>query len=234
MSSHELSERPAAPLVSVVVPAYNPESFLLETIASAESQTHPNCEVVVVDDGSNKPESLELLERVTDRVRLVRQANKGLAGARNAGIRNARGEFVVPLDADDLLEPQMVEQCLAAQHRRPENGFVYFDYTVFGDSHYVEKPGEYNLYRLLNENFMACCCFFPSPLAVRVGGLCSCRCLACRLFAIAFGLWVRSFCNVVQLLWPPRLSPQCLLLLANSMHETRRFGSPCTLGCLFT
>ena len=158
-------------LVSVVIPAYNPEPFLLETIASAEAQTHPNCEVVVVDDGSDRPESLELLSQVEGPgVRLIRQDNKGLAGARNTGIRHAQGEYVVPLDADDLLEPQMVARCVEELHANPDAGFAYFDYTVFGDTNYVERPGEYNLYRLLNENFMACCCFVPKSVWEQIGG----------------------------------------------------------------
>jgi len=159
------------PLVSVVIPAYNPEPFLIETIASAEAQTHSNCEVIVVDDGSDKPESLELLSQLERQgVPVVRQENKGLAGARNTGIRHAKGDYVVPLDADDLLEPQMVERCVEELQANPDAGFVYFDYTVFGDSNYIERPGEYNFYRLLSENFMACCCCMPKVAWEQIGG----------------------------------------------------------------
>ena len=84
------------PLISAVIPAYNPESFLLETVASVERQTWPNWEAVVVDDGTDRPESLDILaaieQRGDPRIRVVRQENRGLAGARNTGFREARGE----------------------------------------------------------------------------------------------------------------------------------------------
>jgi GT2 family glycosyltransferase len=162
------------PLISTVIPAYNPESFLLEAVVSVERQTWPSWEIVVVDDGTDRPDSLELLasleSRNDPRIRLVRQENRGLAAARNTGFREARGQFVVPLDADDLLAPKMMRTCHEALARRPDCAFAYFDYRVFGDSNYLQQPGEYNVYRLLNENFMACCCFLPKTVWEQVGG----------------------------------------------------------------
>ena len=161
-------------LVSVVIPAFNPEDYLLEAVASVERQTDSNWECIVVDDGTNEPESRALLDsleaRGDPRIRVVRQENEGLAAARNTGFREARGEHVVPLDADDLLEPEMIAVCRDELAAHPDRGFAYFDYHVFGDNHYLEQPGEYNVYRLLNENFMACCCFVPKRVWQAVGG----------------------------------------------------------------
>lgn len=168
------AERSALPLISCVVPAYNPETFLLETVASVERQTWPNWELIVVDDGSEDAASLEILRSIESRndprIRVVRQENRGLPGARNTGFRHARGRYVVPLDADDLLEPAMMQVCHDALVVRPDCGFAYFDYHVFGDSHYLQQPGEYNVYRLLDENFLACCCFVPKSVWEQVGG----------------------------------------------------------------
>jgi glycosyltransferase involved in cell wall biosynthesis len=93
-----------APLVSVVIPAYNGGELLRAAVDSVLAQTYEPIEIVVVDDES--PEPIEpFLTEVLDRIRVVRQANTGTAGARNRGVREARGEFVALLDQDDLWDP---------------------------------------------------------------------------------------------------------------------------------
>jgi glycosyltransferase involved in cell wall biosynthesis len=141
-------------LVSIVIPAYNPTSYLLEAIASASAQTHPNVEIVLVNDGTDKPESLAVLEQASRLVNAyVEQPNRGLGAARNAGFRVTHGEYVVPLDADDLLEAAYVAQCLTAL-RDSNAAFAYTDFQVFGTEAYQERAGEYNLYRLLDRNYL--------------------------------------------------------------------------------
>jgi glycosyltransferase involved in cell wall biosynthesis len=141
-------------LVSIVIPAYNPTSYLLKAIASASAQTHRHTEVVLVNDGTDKPESLVILEQASRLVSTyVEQPNRGLGAARNAGFGAAHGEYVVPLDADDLLEPAYVAECLTTLCDS-DAAFAYTDFRVFGTQTYRERPGEYNLYRLLDRNFL--------------------------------------------------------------------------------
>jgi len=143
------------PLVSIVIPCYNPAGWLEETLASAGKQTHPAVEIVLVNDGTSDPASLELLRRLAPQAaRYIEQPNRGLAAARNAGFAAASGEYVVPLDADDRLQPAFVAECLAAMDAHPEAAFVYTDYRVFGDRSYVERTREYNLYELLSRNIL--------------------------------------------------------------------------------
>lgn len=94
------------PLVSVIIPAYNASVFLPATLRSVLAQDYPNFEVWVVDDGSTDGTAaiVEGFAREDDRVNLLRQQNAGVAAARNRGLQAARGEFVAPLDADDLWE----------------------------------------------------------------------------------------------------------------------------------
>ncbi len=99
------------PLVSIVIASYNYGRFLGEAIASALGQTHGNIEVVVVDDGSTD-DSVAVAGRFP--VRLVAKSNEGVARTRNRGAREARGEYLVFLDADDILQPTFVERCLRA------------------------------------------------------------------------------------------------------------------------
>ena len=104
----------ADPAVSIVVLNYNYGRFVAAAIESALAQTAPGCEVIVVDNGSTD-DSAEVIARYADRVRVVRQpVNIGQGQGYNLGIAAARGEWIVWLDADDLLDPDAIATCLAA------------------------------------------------------------------------------------------------------------------------
>jgi glycosyltransferase involved in cell wall biosynthesis/GT2 family glycosyltransferase len=141
--------------VSIVIPAYNPQPFLLEAIASARAQSCGAVEIILVNDGTSTSAGLTVLHAAAPAVdRYIEQPNLGLAAARNAGFRAASSEFIIPLDADDLLEPNYARVCLAALAQHPDAAFVYTDYRVFGSQSYVEYAPEYNFYRLLERNYL--------------------------------------------------------------------------------
>jgi glycosyltransferase involved in cell wall biosynthesis len=103
------------PLVSVLVPAFNAARHLGTAIESVLTQTYPALEVVVVDDGS-RDDTAQVAQRMAQRdrrVRVLRQTNKGVASARNAAIAASTGEYVAPLDADDVWYPTKVERQVA-------------------------------------------------------------------------------------------------------------------------
>jgi glycosyltransferase involved in cell wall biosynthesis len=116
----------SSPIVSVVVPAYNYAGYILETLDSVFSQTLGDIEIIVVNDGStdNTAEVLRPL-REAGRIKYVEQANGGLASARNTGFREARGEFLAFLDADDLWPPDKLEWQVAAMRGDPKVIVVY-------------------------------------------------------------------------------------------------------------
>lgn len=123
------------PSVAVVVPVFNPGRLLIETVESVRRQTQP-CELVLVDDGSTDAETLKVLASLdTDDVLVIRQENAGAGSARNAGIRATRATYILPVDADDLIEPDYVEQAVDVLERRPEVGVVYCRADRFGDAH---------------------------------------------------------------------------------------------------
>jgi glycosyltransferase involved in cell wall biosynthesis len=97
-----MASLPVPTLVSVIVPSYNAEAYLAETLVSALAQNWQPLELIVVDDGSTDG-SVAVAAGFSDRVRVVACPHRGLAAARNAGIAAARGEFLLHLDADDLL-----------------------------------------------------------------------------------------------------------------------------------
>jgi glycosyltransferase involved in cell wall biosynthesis/SAM-dependent methyltransferase len=109
-------------LVSVVIPCFDQSAFLEEAIESVLAQTYPHFELIVVDDGSTDT-SAEVARRHPG-VRLLQQENRGLPAARNAGLREAAGEFVTFLDADDRLKPRALEIGLRTLRERPDCAFV--------------------------------------------------------------------------------------------------------------
>jgi glycosyltransferase involved in cell wall biosynthesis len=108
-----------APLVSILIPCYCAERWLVQTIESALAQTWPHCEIILVDDGS-RDGSLALARTFEPRgVRVFAQANAGASAARNRALREARGEFFQFLDADDLISPDKISTQLALLATHP-------------------------------------------------------------------------------------------------------------------
>jgi len=120
------------PLISVIIPVYNAERTVLETIGSVQQQSLTDFELIVIDDGSTD-DTFERLERVRDRrLRVFTYENGGPSAARNRGIGHARGEFISFIDADDLWTPDKLELQLAALRRHPHAGVAY-SWTAFID-----------------------------------------------------------------------------------------------------
>lgn len=99
--------------VSVIMPCFNGESFVAEAIESVLAQTYSDVELIIVDDGSTD-QSVAVIRRFGDAVRLFTQANQGPSAARNKGLRAATGEFIAYLDADDYWEPHFIESMISA------------------------------------------------------------------------------------------------------------------------
>jgi glycogen(starch) synthase len=117
--------RSSEPLVSVVIPYHRLDRFVEETIRSVFEQEHQRLDVIVVNDGSLRPDDVILAELATRfPIRLLTQRNAGLGRARNAGIAQSRGAYVLPLDADNLLRPAFVRRCLDVLEVEPTVAFV--------------------------------------------------------------------------------------------------------------
>src|SRR5579859_7287264 len=122
------TEGEAGEVVSVIIPAFNAATNIRQTLDSVRAQTHQAFEVIVVDDGStdNTCAVVEEFVRQDSRFRLICQANRGVGDARNAGIREARGKYIAPLDADDFWYPEKLEKQVARLVQGgPEIGLVY-------------------------------------------------------------------------------------------------------------
>ena len=121
---------PHKPLVSVIVPAYNVEPFLAETLASVQWQTYREFEVIIVDDGSTDRTS-EIVQQFVEkdaRFILLRQPNANMAAARNAALKQARGEWVAFLDADDAWLSEKLAAQLDLLEQAPRANLLFTDY----------------------------------------------------------------------------------------------------------
>jgi glycosyltransferase involved in cell wall biosynthesis len=115
--------------VSVVIPAYNSEQWIGETLDCILSQTYRNLEIIVVDDGSQDSTgsvAASKLKTFPGRWEIVRQDNKGLPGARNAGFKASHGEWVLFMDSDDLLHPETITRLMSSAESAAENVAVVY------------------------------------------------------------------------------------------------------------
>lgn len=117
--------------ISVIIPAYNVAPFIRETLETVFRQSFTDYEVIVINDGSPDTEDLErILGPYGERIRYIKQGNRGASAARNTGLRAAQGEFIAFLDADDLWLPNYLQEQMRFIHER-NCDLVCADATVF-------------------------------------------------------------------------------------------------------
>ncbi len=136
-----------SPLVSIIIPFYNAERYLTQTLRSAIAQTWENKEIILIDDGSTDGVLFKLNDYKSERIKIFQQENKGAAAARNFGLTKAKGDFIQFLDADDLLSPNKIEKQVLALQDEPNKlavcSTVHFpddqDPLFFSPSAFEEK-----------------------------------------------------------------------------------------------
>jgi hypothetical protein len=142
----------------VVIPCYNQGGFLHQAILSVFEQTFEDFEIVIVDDGSTDPATVVVIDALDlERVSVIRQDNAGLPHARNTGISASVGEFVVTLDADDMLADTYLEALAAALDGAPDAAYAHCWAELFGDFRSVWATRPPNPYQLLLSNSVVGC-----------------------------------------------------------------------------
>ena len=141
----------APALVSVVIPAYNACLTLAQTLDSVLAQTYPNIEIIVVDDGSTDA-TAEVLKTFGEKVRSIHQKNTGLPGARNAGCKSARGEFIALMDADDLCMPERIATQVGVMLAIPEAVLCSTDFSAFSESGLVARSHGATYYSMIQNS----------------------------------------------------------------------------------
>lgn len=162
----------SGPLISVVVPCYNYGEYLVETIDSVLYSTFIDLEIIVVDDGSNDPATIEVLQSIKDKpkTRIMHQSNKGVAAARNNGIAAANGKYILPLDAEDLIHPTFLEKACWIMEFYPEVGFVSSWVKAFGTEKWTNDSPQYNFYNQLFHNYICGTSLIRKEAFIQAGG----------------------------------------------------------------
>jgi glycosyltransferase involved in cell wall biosynthesis len=162
------------PRVSVIVPCHGQAALLPHAVASVVAQTFEDWELVVVDDGS--PDDTAAVARAlaarwpARRIRLVEQPNGGLAAARNAGVAAARGELILPLDADDEIEATFLARTVAALDADPAASIAFTDVRRFGNDDGVWRMGPFDLAQLRSANRATCTSLYRRSVWEQAGG----------------------------------------------------------------
>lgn len=161
------------PLISVVIPHYNLGEFLPEAVGSVLASDYPALEVLVIDDGSTDVASLEVLDSLEasgdSRLRIVRQANTGLSGVRNAGARLAKGDWVAFVDADDAVGPDFFRRAAEILRRYRNVHIVASWVRFFGNDNGIWHAWNLQFPYLLAHNLMIPICLVRKESFLRFG-----------------------------------------------------------------
>ena len=157
--------------VSVIIPCYNQGRYIDEAVDSVLEQSFDDFEIIIVNDGSTDEETNRILDDYSrEKTRIIRTDNQGLAAARNNGISEARGEYILPLDADDRIAGTYLEQAVRLLDRNPDFGIVYCRAQLFGAAKSEWVLPAFSLDEMLLDNVIFCSSVFRRKDWDTVGG----------------------------------------------------------------
>ncbi len=162
------------PLVSIVIPFYNMQDFLAQTIDWALASTYPAIEVILVDDGSTD-ESGVIAKRYAARdecISFLSQENQGVSVARNFGISHAHGTYILPLDGDDMLCPTFIEEAAKVLESQPNVKVVTAEGEFFGDKTGPRKLPDFDINLLARKNILHVSALYRKSDWEKAGGYC--------------------------------------------------------------
>ena len=164
----------AKPLVSVVIPCYNQAKYLPLAVESVVAQTYGNWEILIVNDGS-RDDTSEVSRKLIakhrgKRIRLIEKTNGGLAHARNTGIREAAGEYILPLDSDDMIHPEMLSRTVHVLEIDRTFSIAHTDTYMFGTVNQLVQKMPIDFPAICKENFMNYCSLYRKRVWEEVGG----------------------------------------------------------------
>ena len=150
------------PLVSIIIPIYNYGIQFEKALQSVFNSTYKNIEIVIVDDGSTNTYVKLKLESIKDHpnIKIIHQENQGPSSARNNGIKQSTGDLILPLDADDTIQPEYVQLCVNILKNNKKISPVYCDTYHIGQIQGIEVRPEWSLERLNKGPFIVNCSMF--------------------------------------------------------------------------
>lgn len=159
--------------VSIIIPCYNQAGYVEEAVLSAINQTYQNIEIICVNDGSTDKTS-EVIRMLVNKYKNIvffdESENKGVVAARNFAIQACTGEYILPLDADDTIEPTYVEKAVKVLDENKNIGVVYCRAKIFGAEDKIWDLPAYNKESFLYRNVVFCTALFRKSDFVKAGG----------------------------------------------------------------
>jgi glycosyltransferase involved in cell wall biosynthesis len=156
--------------VTVVISCFNYGAYLDDALRSLEAQEDGPPRVIVVDDGSTDPATIDVLDRLEDRAVVIRQRNKGAAMARNNGLEEVDTAFALVLDADDQLVPNAIAVLKRALDDNPSAGYAYGHIEFFGGQEGVMRMPQFDPWRLIYRHIIGPTALMRQEMVKAIGG----------------------------------------------------------------
>lgn len=158
--------------ISIVIPCFNHGHFIREALASvAQVKEKELYEVIIVDDGSTDVETIKTLLAIeAEGYFIFRKKNEGLGAARNAGIKLAKGDYILPIDCDNKIRPEYLHDGIQILDAEPSIDVVYGNAEYFGEKKGIWTIGDFNLQKLMVGNYIDACAIFRKSTWERMGG----------------------------------------------------------------
>ena len=156
--------------VSVIMPCYNDGKYIEEAVESVFAQTYKNIELIVIDDGSDEQETIDILNRLGDRIVLLKTNHLRPAGARNYGITRATGKYILPVDSDEKIDSTYVAKAVEILEKNQNIGVVYCEADLFGEKSGKWDLPSYSFDKMLLDNVVFVTALFYREDWEKVGG----------------------------------------------------------------
>ncbi len=160
------------PLVSIIIPCYNQANYLKESVLSAIEQTYSNIEIIIINDGSTDNTNkiaMDLQTKYPKKIQYISQKNKGVSEARNNAISQSKGQYILPLDADDMIDKEMVNFCLNTLIKYDVD-IVYTDIQFFGVKNHIDHKKPFSKNNLLYQNSCSATSLYKKNMWEKLGG----------------------------------------------------------------
>lgn len=171
----DMEDKTKCPLVSVVIPVYNMQQFIAETLESVLKSDYPNMEVIVMDDGSTdqSKQIADIFSKNDVRVKTFSQVNGGASNARNNAIKLATGQYILPVDADNLISVDYISKAVSVLEKQPEVKLVSCEAEFFGNKSGRWKLQPFSINLLCRRNLIDNCAMYRKADWEKAGGYCN-------------------------------------------------------------
>jgi glycosyltransferase involved in cell wall biosynthesis len=159
------------PRISIIIPCYNQGQYIDEAIKNVEESDSGICEIIIINDGSTDEFTNKRLNELrTNGYHVIFQENQGLCKSRNNGIKLSKGEYILPLDADNIITSDLITLSIEVLDTNNEISIVYSDRQNFGESNDLIQVGEFDLPRILRGNYIDACAVYRKTIWEEIGG----------------------------------------------------------------